>query len=1236
MEFLFQNLNQGLNKGYLKQGVTRTEINVFKANLVRMFGRIDESESEEHLKNIVADFLKDTYYKNRFEINTKDRKDLVIHHGKSAKDAVGLILEAKKPTNKTEMISVENPNKKALHELILYYLEEVHEKNNHEIKYLVVTNIWEWFIFDGVWFEKNVFRNAELKKKYTDWKVSGNNTQHFYDHIAKVFLDLGHFDKLNDPNPKFSEPLPCTHFNLKYFQKLAEAPVCEEDNDLISLYKTFSPEHLLRKPFANDSNTLNKEFYFELLYILGLEEVKDGTKKVIQRAKIQHIGSLLENTLQELKSRKRLAVVPNVLQYGENEDEQLFSIALELCITWLNRILFLKLLESQMIKYRKDNTFFLHFDYIKDFDELNELFFDVLAVPISERTGIAKAKFGHLPYLNSSLFDETELETYALAITGLKNRLEMPIFAQTVLKDGKGNIIKGKKNTLQYLFEFLSSYDFAGESGVKIQQESKSIINAAVLGLIFEKINGYKDGAFFTPGYITMYMCRETIRKAVVQKFNDKYNWKCEDFEKLKENIDFRDKKARQEANELINSLKICDPSVGSGHFLVSALNEIISIKSELNVLCHLDGTRIRAYQLKIDNDEILINDAETDQSFQYRLNQNHNAIVELQEVQEAIFNEKKIIIENCLFGVDINAKSVSICRLRLWIELLKNMYYTKESKYVELETLPNLDINIKVGNSLVSRFSTNNTNQKNVLPKERVYIKQLIDKYKVLVFAYKNVRDYHSKQDIRRQIALLKSEFEKFSIPNDTDFLALRKKESEIQQISFAFDADDRNNQIKLAEEIKVLRQKYMQKLQTLYLKSLEWRFEFPEVLDENGDFIGFDVVVANPPYGIAFSANMQQLLSNSYQAFAGRGESYILFIEKAINLLSNKGFLGFIIPDTLLNLDFTNLARQYILKYTNLLEIDALPSTVFADATVDTILLFLQKNNENEVFKHTDVSVKTYAKKENITSLAFPHHASQVSTKIWLQDGTFNLKTNPFEYTILHKVEEKFPRLADFAEMFSGIKVYEVGKGNPPQSAQVRDNKPFTSDYAKDIKWKPFLDGKHIGRYEMLWENNNWLLYGDWLAAPRSQYHFEGEKILIRKIVGQQLIAHYVTDTFYCNTLLFILKLKENIANITYKSLLGIINSTFIAWYFGKKCQITAEDTFPQIMIKDVLQFPIPNINNEIMADIETCVKNLLRIKQEKQTHNTSLLEKEIDQLVYQLYGLSEAEIAIIEGEK
>jgi len=144
---------------------------------------------------------------------------------------------------------------------------------------------------------------------------------------------------------------------------------------------------------------------------------------------------------------------------------------------------------------------------------------------------------------------------------------------------------------------------------------------------------------------------------------------------------------------------------VGSGHFLVSALNEIIAVKSELDILCYRNGNRIRNYTVDIVNDEIIITDKETEEIFEYRLNEKGRPVDYLQEIQGAMFHEKETIIENCLFGVDINPNSVNICRLRLWIELLKNSYYTKESGYTTLETLPNIDINIKCGNSWLAVF---------------------------------------------------------------------------------------------------------------------------------------------------------------------------------------------------------------------------------------------------------------------------------------------------------------------------------------------------------------------------------------------------------------------------------------------------------------------------------------------------------------------------------------------------
>ncbi len=169
--------------------------------------------------------------------------------------------------------------------------------------------------------------------------------------------------------------------------------------------------------------------------------------------------------------------------------------------------------------------------------------------------------------------------------------------------------------TLGYLFAFLDAYDFASESGDDIQESNRALINASVLGLIFEKINGYNDGSFYTPGFITEYMCRQTIRKAVVQKFNDAYGWQCADFGALQDkDLD------RSRANDLINSLRICDPAVGSGHFLVSALNELIPIKSELGILQDQAGRRLKGYLIRVVNDELLVLDEEDDEPFTYLL----------------------------------------------------------------------------------------------------------------------------------------------------------------------------------------------------------------------------------------------------------------------------------------------------------------------------------------------------------------------------------------------------------------------------------------------------------------------------------------------------------------------------------------------------------------------------------------------------------------------------------------
>jgi len=609
-------------------------------------------------------------------------------------------------------------------------------------------------------------------------------------------------------------------------------------------------------PFANDSNRLDKAFYSELLYIIGLTETKTGSKKLIERKKEsdRDSGSLIENAINQLDSLDKISRLEKPAQFGDTHQDRLFNVGLELAITWINRVLFLKLLEAQLIKYHKgDKSFsFLSLAKVQNYDDLNSLFFSVLARKQSDRVEIVKKIFANVPHLNSSLFEPTEVEHSTIFISNLRDE-SLPVFSSSVLKDSNGRRRSGRLNALGYLFEFLNAYDFSSEGSEEIQEENKTLINASVLGLIFEKINGYKDGSFFTPGFITMYMCRETIRRAVVQKFNDTKGWNCQNIDQLFDQI--RDK---QEANEIINGLRICDPAVGSGHFLVSALNEIIAIKSELKILLDGKGKTLRDYQVEVVNDELIVTD-DDGKLFEYNPKSK-----ESQRIQETLFHEKQTIIESCLFGVDINLNSVKICRLRLWIELLKNAYYKSDN---ELETLPNIDINIKCGNSLISRFALN-ADLRSALGKN----KHSIDSYRKAVQTYRNAENKEQKREMEKLINDIKGNFKTTLQGIDPNKTKLRRLEGEIYNLENQTSLLEPTKEEKKAQDKKIAKlNNEIDKLKVeiedvesgkIYENAVEWRFEFPEVLNDEGVFVGFDIVIGNPPYGVQFKEMEKTLL--------------------------------------------------------------------------------------------------------------------------------------------------------------------------------------------------------------------------------------------------------------------------------------------------------------------------------------------------------------------------------------
>ncbi len=1249
---------KALNKAFLKVKPNRSEIELFKANLKTLLDRSNNEESEEFHKNLVSDFLKDTYYKQGHFINTKGRNDLVIHTGPNAKSSVGVIIEAKKPTNKAEMISREKLNVKAFQELVLYYLRERITHKNIELKHLIATNIQEWFIFDATLFERYVAQDKKLQKNFADFengRLADNTTDFFYKQIAEPFI--------ND----ISSEIEFTYFNFQDYTKALRNEDKSDDNKLIALFKLLSPEHLLKLPFANDSNTLDKRFYSELLHIIGLSETKEGSKKLIGRNKPgeRNTGTFLEDAIIQLDSLDKLSHIDKPGRFGENTEERLFNIALELSITWINRILFLKLLEAQLITYHKgDKSWaFLNADKIKSYDDLNSLFFQVLARKQDDRNEDVKKLFENVPYLNSSLFEPTDIEQSTLLISNLRDDKEIPVYPQTVLKDEVGKKRTGKIRTIDYIFEFLNAYDFSSEGSEEIQEDNKTLINASVLGLIFEKINGYKDGSFFTPGFITMYMCRETIRRAVVQKFNERKGWDSKNIEELYDKIE-----DRKEANEIINSLKICDPAVGSGHFLVSALNEIISIKSDLKILQDREGRRLKEYNVEVVNDELIVTDEEGE-FFEYKPGNK-----ESQRVQEALFHEKQNIIENCLFGVDINSNSVKICRLRLWIELLKNAYYLPSRQAgknsTELETLPNIDINIKCGNSLVSRFALD-ADLSQALKKS----KWNIDSYRIAVDTYRNAQSKEEKRSMEKLIADIKSGFRSEISQNDPKVKKLRKAQGDLFQLTnqgqlFEMDKKEKaawEKQVqKLTKEIKEIEDEIEEiKANKIFENAFEWRFEFPEVLNDDGDLVGFDVVIGNPPYirQEEFS-EWKAFLKSKYKIYHSIADLLTYFVELSFNIMKLNGVFQFIISNKFTRANYGQVMRQFLLEQTTLthfLDFSGIP--VFDEATVDAAILGFEKRlSQNWNFTYANIP------KDSLDTQNFSIYLKTISTdfnQLQLNETSWSFQ-NPSVQKIKRKVEEQGIPLHKWDVTIN----YGIKTGL--NDAFIIDGKKKDELIAQDPKCaeiiKPLLRGRDIQKWSAdfsdLWligtfpsknididdypsiksdlltfgkqleqsgikgsrkkTNNKWFETQDNIAYWED---FEKPKIIYPELTKFLNFYLDADGTFYTNNKCFIFTTNNNVYWLN-----SFFNSKLWRYCF--------KNNFPELLggtreLRKVFfeYIPVKQLTADEEKPFVDIVRKLQKVKKQNPTSDTSALEAEIDQLVYKLYNLTEEEIKIVE---
>lgn len=1334
------------------------------------------------------------------------------------------------------MFSPENINCRALHECILYYLRERDENlltPNTSLTYIIITDFYQFYIFKSGEFRR-LFESRQIKslyKNFTEKKglfhtSKSTKNEDLYAELKKILSSVGFLDSVRDSskpsNSPYTNPLNANppqanpshtnlsqenppqaniegyYFDLRTFDSL-------KPKDKAHIATLLSPE-FLHDERTLDPNAISEPFYRELLHILGLTE-KEQRKIDIDESQ--------ENSFAKHIFYKLERKIPK---------DSLLDSMMNLIIIWLNRILFLKLIESKLLEFNDNDTklCFLTSHKIKDFATLEHLFFEVLAKNYDERQNVIDRGFHYLPYLNSSLFSKDEIETRLLSIGTLDSSLQIAYYSHTILQDREGKAKTGKTTFLAYLFDFLNSYAFGLESSKRDSMKddsinndstntdstntdfwidtqshstnpqttestiykaqshadsqttmyhthtsqtntshytSKTIIKSSVLGSVFERLNGYKEGSFYTPSFITNYMCKEAIDKAVVEKFNTQYGFKATNLAELQEDIkdsirSQRDKtqkeSIRQKLKKSLLSLTLCDPSVGSGHFLVSALNYLVFIHWYLKLA--LQGYEENSKQHSYDIEDLQIIDDEIillDSSYSSISYTRPKALNKTHRIQKELFTLKKEIIESCLFGVDINPISCHIAQLRLWIELLKSTYYTDiesnsttqgklNSTTHRLETLPNIDINIKEGNSLLSYIDTKSTidtflenmEKREMQAKEQQDMfamqelesfkqdtqKKFYDDYKK---AKENSNEYKNAKG--KEASLYKQNYENYTqrliglFKRNCDwyidfyqalkdffyqygYINLTQLEPETRfQIESYVEYFDFHKNINFERKNK--REIDSKKLQALlkYLKTyedaqnlstFEWRFAFPEVLDSSGDFVGFDIVIGNPPY--IKEADNKKAFENTknLRTYQGKMDIWYHFVGKAFDTAKTKGIISFIATNNWTTNSGAKKLRNMILTESKILSlIDFGSYMCFENASIQTMIMTFQKLDsipEKYPIYYARIDSKTPTHEHRELILKQTQADGLVYLTPTIKPSEMMNKPITFADSTQEKVLEKIQAMGkvhlEDKEVAQGIVPNpdvitnrNINENLQNMGINIGDGVFVISKNTLKITQqekqylKPLFGVEHCNKYHLNTHNTHEIIYttsknctmgqipniAKHLAIFRDimdkrreningkldffhlhwardeKFFKQGEKILsVRKCVDSPIFSYTNNEAY---VMLSINIIQTNRLNMKY--LTGVLNSKLVAFWLRYKGKMQGSNY--QIDKEPLMNIPlvaIDSTNQNLANEIIALVEQILESKAKDSTTDTSELESQIDKLVYNLYNLTDKEIQII----
>ena len=749
-----------------------------------------------------------------------------------------------------------------------------------------------------------------------------------------------------------------------------------------------------------------------------------------------------------------------------------------------------------------------------------------------------------------------------------------------------------------------------------------------MLGHIFENLlEDNKDkGAYYTPKEIVHYMCQESLIEYLTTWFeNQGYDiigyasignpeqpelFPINEFRQgqleleivvtspskkidrilieklLKKTLDDNDqtliKQYSTELNQALDRVKICDPAIGSGAFPMGLLHEIFTAKQTLHIFESGNTTNFNASGVKLN------------------------------------------IIQNSIYGVDIERGAVDIARLRFWLSLIVDE--------PEPKALPNLDYKIVVGNSLVSKLGDDiididwNIDQTahglfghDLAKQQRLLLRKISQEQKEFFSPDSDKKKLSA--DIRNlKIDLLINQLE----------LMVKTQGQETEPLAVNFK--DKKKFVKATEQYyeslgwknTITQLKKLKTKPELSLNFFDWKLDFPEVMNEQVvENVGFDIVIGNPPYIFSRNNLTQQEKDNFnklYKLTQFKINLYILFMERGYFLMNNKsGVFFYITPNNWLTLETNSDLRKFILSQTKNIKILQNYANVFESASVDTVIVG---------FKNTGIGSVDYLEWVGKK----PFIVSSKSTNEYLSKNKFII-SNETENQNSFLTQLTGLQLQTICDVKNGVQAYTVGEGSPICTEEMKKNRIYHNSVRKDNTWVKYLDGVDVCRYSLGW-SGQYIKYGKNLSRPRQENLFIGDRILVRQIPSQlpYCINACLTNEHTINdNNSMIVKLID--VSFSLKYILGLLNSKLLSkWfaiYFGK----LSRKIFPQFKINELRIFPIAKASNQSQTKIENLVNQIIPLKSEGK--DTTALEQKIDNLVYKLYELTYEEVKIIDPE-